>query len=416
MALLSLCAGIASAEEKKTEFLGKPFPDFSLTDSDGNPFTLSEALKGHEAVLVNFWATWCGPCKREFPYLNEAYEKYSGRVAFIALDADPRDTPEKIGEYRKENGLAFPMGPDQDKELYHYIGGTSLPTTVVIDRFGNAAFIHRGTFKDTQEVERVLDKFLGDGYTETAVLEKIPGDASTRAFPVYAARALCPENENSRKVLFHLANLQAPIPGYIVLEETARLRIEIAADDVVANMVVAGGADDGGSVYIVKLLDPERNVFIYEQKIPGAAEEKPYVDVSLYDNTDDFNMEPECTVLLFRDEACIGKVVESLKEWGYGDVTFEFADEKAENGLQAYILHVVDQDNNPVGEVAVNFCTDASCVPQESDENGLIRFTGDPDVYHVQIIEAPDGYSWDEGFEMYTTREYGEWILRVRKD
>ena len=53
---------------------------------------------------------------------------------------------------------------------------------------------------------------------------------------------------------------------------------------------------------------------------------------------------------------------------------------------------------------------------KESDEDGLITFTGAPDAYHVMIIDAPDGYSYDEDYEMYTAREYGEWILRVRKD
>ena len=76
---------------------------------------------------------------------------------------------------------------------------------------------------------------------------------------------------------------------------------------------------------------------------------------------------------------------------------------------------MTDQNGNPVPEVFVTFCTDSACVPQESDENGLITFTGAPDVYHIQVIDYPDGYSVDEQAEMTTTREYGEWILRVEK-
>ena len=81
-----------------------------MTDTEGNSFSLSETLKGHEAVLINFWATWCGPCLNEFPYLNEAYLKYSDRVAFIALSTENKDTMEEIGAYRQENGIAFPWG------------------------------------------------------------------------------------------------------------------------------------------------------------------------------------------------------------------------------------------------------------------------------------------------------------------
>ena len=78
-----LLAGIASAEEAKDDFLGKPFPDFTVTDTEGNSFTLSEALKDHEAVLVNLWATWCPPCEREFPDLNDVYGRYGDRVAAL---------------------------------------------------------------------------------------------------------------------------------------------------------------------------------------------------------------------------------------------------------------------------------------------------------------------------------------------
>ena len=96
----------------------------------------------------------------------------------------------------------------------------------------------------------------------------------------------------------------------------------------------------------------------------------------------------------------------------------EYADEeeKTKEDLQNYIFHVVDQDDKPVGGVLVNLCTDTACVPKESNKFGIITFTGAPDAYHVQIIDVPEGYSWDEDYEMYTTREYGEWVLRVRKD
>ena len=63
MMVLVLCVSIAAAEAPK-DFLGKPFPDFTVTDTEGKTFTLSEALKDHEAVLINFWATWCDPLQK----------------------------------------------------------------------------------------------------------------------------------------------------------------------------------------------------------------------------------------------------------------------------------------------------------------------------------------------------------------
>ena len=85
---LALFLSVSASAEDESPLLGKPFPDFTVTDIDENTFTLSEALKDHEAVLINFWATWCGPCRNEFPAINKVYEEYKDRVAFIALSKE----------------------------------------------------------------------------------------------------------------------------------------------------------------------------------------------------------------------------------------------------------------------------------------------------------------------------------------
>ncbi len=82
---------------------------------------------------------------------------------------------------------------------------------------------------------------------------------------------------------------------------------------------------------------------------------------------------------------------------------------------QAYILHITDQDGAPVPGVYVNFCTDLACFMAQSDETGTVTFDGAPDVYHIQLLKLPEGYSADPGFELYTTPDYGEWELRVQK-
>ena len=172
--VLALCLPAAVAEE--AGFLGKPFPDFTVTDTEGNTFTLSEQLKDHDAVLINFWATWCNPCKTEFPYLQEAQEKYDDRVAFIALSAFSGDSMETIAAYRQENSFTIPMGLDAGSELYDCTGTTVYPVTVIVDRFGNAVFCHTGSFMNAAEIDRVLDCFTGEDYAESAVLEEIPAD------------------------------------------------------------------------------------------------------------------------------------------------------------------------------------------------------------------------------------------------
>ena len=89
---------------------------------------------------------------------------------------------------------------------------------------------------------------------------------------------------------------------------------------------------------------------------------------------------------------------------------------RAESPAQAYLLRVVDQNGEPVPGVMVNFCTDTTCSMTRSDENGIISFGGAPDVYHIQLLKVPEGYSFDADFELYTEAEYGEWLLRIQKE
>ena len=138
--VLALCVSIAGAEATK-DFLGKPFPDFTVTDSKGKTFTLSEALKDHEAVLINFWATWCDPCKNEFPMLNKVYEEVTvnfctdtactpeetDEAGMIAFEGEPReyhvqivDVPEGYS-YDESFDMYTTLAQNADrKKLYEY--------------------------------------------------------------------------------------------------------------------------------------------------------------------------------------------------------------------------------------------------------------------------------------------------------
>lgn len=150
--------------------LGNNMPDFTFTDCEGNTYTLSELLQEKEAVVLNFWYIQCVPCKTEFPYLQEAYEQYSDRIALLAVNP-VNDDNDAIAAYKAENGLTFPMGavPAEWEQL---MGITGYPTTVIIDRNGVISLIHRGEIPDTKTIADAMDYFASEDYVP-GVIENI---------------------------------------------------------------------------------------------------------------------------------------------------------------------------------------------------------------------------------------------------
>ncbi len=166
--------------------LGDKVDDFTAVLTDGTEVTLSELLKTKKVVMLNFWATWCGPCLMEFPFMQEAYDLYKDDVAIIALSCEPKDTAEVITQYKAENGLTtLPMGPVADiAEAFYYDG---IPTTVIIDRFGVVCFQESGSMPSAASFTALFDAFLGDDYTESTILYEAPGPKPTMENPTSAA-------------------------------------------------------------------------------------------------------------------------------------------------------------------------------------------------------------------------------------
>ncbi len=154
--------------------LGQPLEDFSVTTIDGSTFTLSEALAEKDMVLINLWATWCGPCEYEFPFLEEAYELYQDRVAVIALSVERADREDVLTEYAESHGLTFAVANESDIGLGETFVTEGIPTTVVVDRFGNVALVEVGSQSSTATFTSLFYYFLSDDYTETTVLDGMP--------------------------------------------------------------------------------------------------------------------------------------------------------------------------------------------------------------------------------------------------
>lgn len=140
--------------------------DFTVRTIDGGSFTLSEALKDHELVLVNIFATWCGPCGMEFPFLEEAINQSSDRVAVVALSIEPNDTDDVLKEYAEEMGITFPIGHTEGTTLGNFVT-EGIPTTIVVDRTGRVAAVEVGAMESTQDFLDLFDEYTGENYNSS---------------------------------------------------------------------------------------------------------------------------------------------------------------------------------------------------------------------------------------------------------
>ena len=138
---------------------GMKLKDFTVKTIDGKNFTLSEVLKDHDLVLINLWATWCPPCKMEFPFLQEAWSKNKDRVAVIALSVEPTDTEAKLRSYAGAVGLTFPIANAGSTGLDSF-AASGIPTTVLVDREGNVASVEIGAKVSAQEFQDLFAQYL----------------------------------------------------------------------------------------------------------------------------------------------------------------------------------------------------------------------------------------------------------------
>ena len=132
---------------------GQPAPDFALKSSTGENLRLSE-YRG-DVVMINFWATWCGPCRQEMPLLDELYTRYE-RVGFNLLGVNIDDDSRRAMQMIDDLGVNFPVLFDSRKEVSKLYEVEAMPVTVLVDREGNVRYVHHG-YKPGYE-EKYLDQ------------------------------------------------------------------------------------------------------------------------------------------------------------------------------------------------------------------------------------------------------------------
>ena len=120
---------------------GQEAPDFALKSATGANLRLSEH-RGN-VVMINFWATWCGPCRQEMPLLDDLYVRYE-RAGFSLLGVNIDDDSSRAMEMAEELGVSFPVLFDERKEVSKLYQVEAMPVTVLVDREGTIRHVHLG--------------------------------------------------------------------------------------------------------------------------------------------------------------------------------------------------------------------------------------------------------------------------------
>lgn len=131
--------------------------DFTVVNGMGNETSLSDNFG--KPIVVNFWATWCGPCVSELPYFNNLYEKYKGQVTFMMVNMTDgyQETMEDVKKFMHENSYTFPVFYDTSYSASSAYSVSSIPMSLFIEADGTIENTHLGAMS-----EEVLENYIED--------------------------------------------------------------------------------------------------------------------------------------------------------------------------------------------------------------------------------------------------------------
>ena len=118
-----------------------PAPQFVLPAKAGGQLDLAK-YKG-QVVMINFWASWCGPCRQEMPLLEDIYKKYN-KLGFTLVGVNVEPDSKAADDWLKATPVTFPVGYDKDSKVSQLYAVSGMPSTVIVDRKGNLRYIHHG--------------------------------------------------------------------------------------------------------------------------------------------------------------------------------------------------------------------------------------------------------------------------------
>lgn len=142
LSVLGTILALMPALPSRAEPAGKAAPDWQLSDVNGKPLKLAD-FKG-KVVVLDFWATWCPPCRAEIPGLVALQKKYADQgLSVIGVSVDEQG-PKVVKPFIERFAINYPVVMGNEKVLTDYGGITAIPTTFVIDRQGNVVATHQG--------------------------------------------------------------------------------------------------------------------------------------------------------------------------------------------------------------------------------------------------------------------------------
>jgi peroxiredoxin len=152
-AALALGAAGVAAANTATVIVGSEAPDFALRSAAGANLRLSE-YRG-QVVMINFWATWCGPCRQEMPKLDEIFARYEA-AGFTLLGVNIDEDSARAQRLADELGVSFPLLFDDEQSVSRRYDVQAMPMTVMVDRSGTVRSVHYG-YRPGME-QRYLDE------------------------------------------------------------------------------------------------------------------------------------------------------------------------------------------------------------------------------------------------------------------